>query len=297
MVVYNIVIGKGEEMQIGSHLSIAKGYENAAKEAQNIGANVFQFFSRNPRGKAAKKLDMVDVDAMKDILKENKFGPLLAHAPYILNLGSHKGRIYGMGKSILKEDYERLNLIGIPYFVFHPGNHVGKGAEYGVERVAEALNEIITGDESTMLLIETMAGAGTELGYTFEEIAEIIDKVEHDELVGVCLDTCHIYSAGYDIVKDLDGVLEEFDRIIGIDKLKVIHLNDSKMEYDSKKDRHEVIGEGTIGLQAIVNIINHPQLKDLPFYLETPNELEGHEEEIELLRKNIKYKSKMMESN
>ncbi|MCF6466109.1 deoxyribonuclease IV [Clostridium sp. Cult2] len=271
-------------MYIGCHLTIAKGYEKAAELALEIGANVFQFFSRNPRGSSSKELDIEDVEEMKKILKENAFGPLLAHAPYIINLGSHKDRIYGMAKGILMEDYERLNEISIPYFTFHPGNHVGKGSEYGVIRIAEALNEIITGNETTMLLLETMSGKGTELGRSFEEIRAIIDRVKHNELVGVCLDTCHIYSAGYDIVNDLDGVLEEFDNIIGLDKLKAIHLNDSMMEFNSKKDRHAKIGEGTIGLEAIKNIINHPNLKDLPFYLETPNELEGYKKEIELLR-------------
>lgn len=272
-------------MYIGCHLTISKGYENAGKLALDIGANVFQFFSRNPRGSSSKELDMEDVEAMRRILKENEFGPLLAHAPYIINLGSHKENIYGMAKGILKEDYEKLNKISIPYFTFHPGNHVGKGPEYGINRIGEALNEIITGNETTMLLLETMSGKGTELGITFEEIKGIIDKVKYNELVGVCLDTCHIYSAGYDIVKDLDGVLEEFDDIVGIDRLKAIHLNDSMMEFNSRKDRHAKIGEGTIGLEAIKDIINHPNLKDLPFYLETPNELEGYKEEIKMLKK------------
>lgn len=271
-------------MYIGCHLTISKGYEEAAKLALSVGANVFQFFSRNPRGSSSKDLDMEDVEAMNRILKEKDFGPLLAHAPYILNFASHKSNIYGMAKGILGEDYQRLNSISIPYFTFHPGNHVGKGSEYGIERIGDALNEIITGNETTMLLLETMAGQGTEVGHTFEELRDIIDRVKYNELVGVCLDTCHIYSAGYDIVNDLDGVLDEFDRIIGIDKLKAIHLNDSKMEFNSRKDRHAKIGEGTIGLEAIKNIINHPTLKELPFYLETPNELDGYKQEIELLR-------------
>ncbi len=271
-------------MYIGCHLSIAKGYKKAAEEALNIGANVFQFFSRNPRGSSQKKLDIKDVEKMKEIAKANNFGPLLAHAPYILNLGSHKDRTYNMSKGILKEDYQLLDSISIPYFNFHPGNHLGKGKEYAIERIAEGLNEVITGKENTMILLETMAGKGTEIGSTFQEIRAIIDRVKYDELVGVCLDTCHIYSAGYDIVNDLDGVLEEFDYIIGLDRLKAIHLNDSMMEYNSRKDRHAKIGEGTIGLEAIRNIINHPKLKDLPFYLETPNELAGYEYEIKLLK-------------
>lgn len=271
-------------MYIGCHLSVAKGYKKAAQAALDIGANVFQFFSRNPRGSSYKNFDMADVQEMKKVLRQNNFGPLLAHAPYILNLGSHKKNIYGMAKRILKEDYKRLNDISIPYFTFHPGNHVGKEIEYGIQRITDALNEIITGEESTMLLLETMSGKGTELGRNFEEIKNIIDGVKYSELVGVCLDTCHIYSAGYDIVNDLDGVLDEFDNVIGLEKLKAIHLNDSMVEYGSNKDRHAKIGEGTLGLETFKNIINQPALKSLPFYLETPNELDGHKEEIELLK-------------
>lgn len=271
-------------MYIGCHLSIAKGYENMALTAVSIGANVFQFFSRNPRGSSHKAIDLKDIENMHTILKENNFGPLLAHAPYILNLASHKDRTYGMSKGILKEDYEMLNSISIPYFNIHLGNHVGKGAEYGIQRIADGLNEIITGNENTMILLETMSGKGTEIGRSFEELRAIIDRVKYNELIGVCLDTCHIYSAGYDIVNGLDEVLEEFDDIIGVDRLKAIHLNDSMMEFNTNKDRHATIGEGTIGLEAIKNIVNHPVLKKLPFYLETPNELEGHKKEIEILK-------------
>ena len=271
-------------MYIGCHLSISKGYRKAIETAIEIGANVFQFFSRNPRGSSQKKLDIEDVESMKRIAKENSFGPLLAHAPYILNLGSYDERTYNMSKGILKEDYQMLDSISIPYFNFHPGNHLGKGKEYAIERIADALNEIITGKENTMILLETMAGMGTEIGSTFEEIRAIIDRIHYDELIGVCLDTCHVYSAGYDIVNDLDGVLEKFDDIIGLDRLKAIHLNDSLKEYNSHRDRHAKIGEGYIGLEAIINIINHPKLKNLPFYLETPNELDGYEHEIKLLK-------------
>lgn len=271
-------------MYIGCHLSISKGYKKAAETAIKIGANIFQFFSRNPRGSSQKKMDMEDVESMKRIAKENSFGPLLAHAPYILNLGSYDERTYNMSKGILKEDYQMLDSISIPYFNFHPGNHLGKGKEYAIERIADALNEIITGEENTMILLEIMSGMGTEIGSTFEEIRAIIDRIHYDELIGVCLDTCHVYSAGYDIVNDLDGVLEKFDDIIGLDRLKAIHLNDSLKEYNSHRDRHAKIGEGYIGLEAIINIINHPKLKNLPFYLETPNELDGYEHEIKLLK-------------
>ncbi|RKD29067.1 deoxyribonuclease IV [Thermohalobacter berrensis] len=271
-------------MYLGCHLSISKGYYKAAKTALDIGANTFQFFSRNPRGARAKKLDMDDVEKLGSFLKENNFGPIVAHAPYILNLASHKGKTWELAKRVIKEDMDRLEKIPCPYFVFHPGNHLGKGIEYGIERIAEGLNEIITGNENTMILLETMSGKGTEVGYKFEQIKGVIDKVKYSELLGVCLDTCHIYSAGYDIVNDLDNVLEEFDNIIGIDKLKAIHLNDSMKDFNSKKDRHEKIGEGTIGIEGIKNIIKHPQLKDVPFLLETPNDVDGYESEIKLLK-------------
>ncbi|GFN35765.1 deoxyribonuclease IV [Tepidimicrobium xylanilyticum] len=271
-------------MLIGCHLTIARGYKKAAELALDIGANVFQFFSRNPRGSSNRELDLEDVEGMREILRKHDFGPLLAHAPYIINLASHKDKTYGMAKRILKEDYKRANEISIPYFNFHPGNHVGMGVEYGIQRIIDALNEIITGNETTMILLETMSGKGTEIGRNFQELKAIIGGVKYDELVGVCLDTCHVYSAGYDIVGDLDGVLEEFDEIVGLERLKAIHLNDSMIEFDSNKDRHARLGEGTIGLDAIKNIINHPLLKDLPFYLETPNELEGYKKEIELLK-------------
>ncbi|KGG80328.1 endonuclease IV [Caloranaerobacter azorensis H53214] len=270
-------------MFLGCHLTISKGYSNAAKAAISIGANTFQFFTRNPRGAKAKTLDMEDINEFEKILNEYKFGPLVAHAPYILNLASHKEDTWNLAKRVIKEDLERLENIPCPYFTFHPGNHLGKGIDYGINRIAQGLNEIITGNENTMILLETMSGKGTEIGYTFEQLKGIIDKVKYSELIGVCLDTCHIYSAGYDIVNELDNVLEEFDRIIGIDRLKAIHLNDSMKEFGSRKDRHEKIGKGTIGLEAILNVLNHPQLKDLPFILETPNEIEGYKEEIKLL--------------
>jgi len=263
---------------------VAKGYEKMALDALSIGANVFQFFSRNPRGSSSKAIDLKDVEKMKAILKENNFGPILAHAPYILNLASFNDNTYGMSKSILKVDYEMLNSISIPYFNFHPGNHMGKGIDYGIQRIADALNEIITGNENTMILLETMSGKGTEIGKSFEEIKSIIDRVKYNELIGVCIDTCHVYSAGYDIVNDLEGVIDEFDDKIGLNRLKAVNINDSMMEFNSHKDRHATIGEGTIGLNAIENIINHPALRKLPFYLETPNDLNGHRKEIELLK-------------
>ncbi|AFS78088.1 endonuclease IV [Gottschalkia acidurici 9a] len=271
-------------MYLGCHLTISKGFLSAGEVAKSIGANTFQFFTRNPRGGKAKELDRSDINNLELFMKENDFGKLLAHAPYTLNMASYKENVWDFAKIIFKDDLKRLEEIPCSLYNFHPGSHTGKGVEYGIERITTILNEVITGNESTMVLLETMSGKGTEIGSNFEELKRIIDKVKYSEIMGVCLDTCHLYSAGYDIVNDLDGVLEEFDKVIGIEKIKAIHLNDSMTEFNSKKDRHAKIGEGTIGLEAIKNIINHPQLKEIPFLLETPNEVEGHKEEIEILR-------------
>lgn len=271
-------------MYLGSHISIAQGFTKAGEIALSIGANTFQFFTRNPRGGNAKELDIDDIDGLKRILEENKFGPLLAHAPYTLNMASHKEDTWNFAKMAFQDDLKRLEIIPCSLYNFHPGSHTGKGVEYGIDRIAGVLNEIITGKESTTILLEGMSGKGTEIGSTFEELSDIIQKVKHSELMGICLDTCHLHSAGYDIVNNLDGVLEEFDKIVGIDRLKAIHLNDNMNEYNSKKDRHAGIGEGSIGLEALINIIRHPQLKDIPFFLETPYEPEGHKKEIEIIR-------------
>jgi len=275
-------------MHIGSHLSISKGFFKAGKVALSINANTFQFFTRNPRGGNAKELDLKDIKKLEELMVENKFGPLLAHAPYTLNMASYKEDTWSFAKMAFKDDLQRLEIIPCSLYNFHPGSHTGKGIDYGIERIATVLNEVITGNESTMILLETMSGKGTEIGSTFEELRKIIDKVEHSELIGVCMDTCHVYSAGYDIVNDLDGVLEKFDKVIGIEKLKAIHLNDSMTDLNSKKDRHAGIGEGTIGLEAITNFITHPQLRELPFFLETPYEPEGHKKEIEMIKAHIK---------
>lgn len=276
-------------MHLGCHISIAKGFFNAGKDAVSIDANTFQFFTRNPRGGKAKELDFKDLEKLDELMKENKFGPLLAHAPYTINMASHKENVWNAARDIFKDDLKRMEDLPSSLYNFHPGNHTGKGVEYGIERITTVLNDIITGNEANMILLETMSGKGTEIGVTFEEIKAIIDKVNYKEFMGVCLDTCHVYSAGYDIVNDLDGVLNQFDEIIGLDRLKAIHLNDSMTEFNSRKDRHEVIGEGTIGLEAIEKIVKHPKLKDIPFFLETPNELDGHKKEIEMLR-NIRVK-------
>ena len=271
-------------MHLGCHISIAKGFFNAGKDALSIDANTFQFFTRNPRGGKAKALDFNDLNKLKEFMKINNFGPLLAHAPYTLNMASSKDEVREFAREMFADDLKRMEDLPSSLYNFHPGSHTGKGVEYGIEKIVDILNDALTGNESSTLLLETMSGKGTEVGVTFEEIKTIIDHVNHKELMGVCLDTCHVYSAGYDIVNDLDGVLNKFDQIIGLDKLKAIHLNDSMTEFNSRKDRHAVIGEGTIGLEAISRIIQHPKLKDVAFFLETPNELDGHKKEIEMLK-------------
>lgn len=275
---------------IGPHISISKGYKKAAEVAIEIGANTFQFFSRNPRGGNAKAFDEKDIAKFQETRKENNFGPLLAHAPYTMNLGGAKDEVYEFARKVIKEDIERMEFLGIEYLCFHPGSHVGGGVDFGIDRIVNALNESIKGDEKITILLETMSGKGTEIGFKFEHLKRIIDGVEHSERMGVCLDTCHIFSAGYDIVNDLDGVLEEFDNIVGLDKLKAIHLNDSMMPFGDKKDRHSVIGEGKIGLDAIINFMTHPSISHLPFFLETPLEEEGHKREIKMIKDILKSK-------
>ncbi len=271
-------------MYLGCHLSFAKGYENLGKDALKIGANTFQFFTRSPQGGIARDLDLSDVEKLNAIINEHNFGHILAHAPYTLNACSDKPYVREFAEMVMRDDLDRMSHIKGSLYNFHPGSHVGQGVEKGIEMITEMLNRILDPTQETIVLLETMAGKGTEIGRSFEEIAQIIDGVRVKNKIGVCLDTCHIHDAGYDIVNDLDGVLDEFDRIIGLDKLKAIHINDSKNALGSRKDRHEKIGDGTIGLDAIVNIINHPKLRHLPFYLETPNELPGYQKEIELLK-------------
>lgn len=269
---------------IGCHLSSAKGYLAMGRQAAEIGANVFQFFTRNPRGGSVKSLDMADVEAFLAFSQEKGFGPLLAHAPYTMNLCAAKPELREFARQTIKEDLARLELLPDVMFNFHPGSHVKQGAETGITLIADALNDILSDGGKTPILLETMAGKGSEVGRTFEELRAMIDKTEQKERLGVCLDTCHVYDGGYDILQDLDGVLAEFDRIIGLERLRAIHLNDSKNPIASHKDRHEKIGEGTLGLEGLVRVINHPKLRDLPFYLETPNELDGYAREIALLR-------------
>ena len=271
-------------LNIGCHLSTTKGYENMGKEALKIGANTFQFFTRNPRGGKAKDINEKDLNALKDIMEKNNFAKILAHAPYTLNGCSADESTREFAIEMMADDLNRLSKLPTSLYNFHPGSHVKQGVEVGINYIVEMLNKVLKPEQTTIVLLETMAGKGTEIGRSFEEIAEIISRVELKDKMGVCLDTCHVYDAGYDIVNDLDGVLDEFDRIIGLDRLHAIHLNDSKNPYNSHKDRHEKIGEGSLGLEAITRIINHPKLKHLPFFLETPNELDGYAKEIEILK-------------
>lgn len=271
-------------LNIGCHLSISKGYENMGNEALKINANTFQFFTRNPRGGKIKELNKEDIDKLLKLMKENNFVKILAHAPYTMNLCSDKEDIREFAKNTMKEDLERMEYLPGNMYNFHPGSHVDQGVEKGIEYIVKALNEVLTENQNTTVLLETMAGKGTEIGRNFEELKTIIDKVKLKDKLGVCLDTCHINDAGYD-VSNIDKVLEEFDKIIGLKYLKAIHLNDSMNERGSHKDRHQKIGEGTIGIKNIEKIINNPILRKLPFYLETPNDLGGYAKEIELLRK------------
>ena len=269
---------------IGCHLSSAKGYLAMGRQAAEIGANVFQFFTRNPRGGSVKALDLADIEAFLTFSQEQGFGPLLAHAPYTMNLCAAKPELREFARQTIKEDLARLELLPNVMFNFHPGSHVKQGAETGVALIADALNDILSEGGNTPVLLETMAGKGSEIGRTVEELRAIIDKTEQKERLGVCLDTCHVYDGGYDILQDLNGVLAEFDSVVGLGRLRAIHLNDSKNPIASHKDRHEKIGEGTLGLEGLTRVINHPKLRDLPFYLETPNELDGYAREIALLR-------------
>lgn len=271
-------------LTIGAHLSASKGYCAMLNQALEIGANTFQFFTRNPRGGSAKEIDREDASKFLLLMKENDFPIILAHAPYTLNCCSAKPETREFALNTFKDDLKRMEFTPNQLYNFHPGSHTGQGEEKGIELIADTLNNALFEDMTTTVLLETMAGKGSEVGKSFEELRAIIDRVELDGKLGVCLDTCHVNDAGYDIVNNLDGVLEEFDRIVGIDRLKAVHLNDSKNPLSAHKDRHEKIGRGYIGTDAFERIINHPSLKNLPFYLETPNELDGYAEEISLLR-------------
>ena len=271
-------------LTIGAHLSASKGYTAMLKQAMSIGANTFQFFTRNPRGGSAKAIDEDDVNTFLRLMQENDFPVILAHAPYTLNCCSDKPETREFALNTFKDDLQRMEYTPNQLYNFHPGSHVGQGVEKGIELIADVLNKALFEDMTTTVLLETMAGKGSEVGRNFEELRAIIDAVELDEKLGVCLDTCHVSDAGYDIINNLDAVLDEFDSVIGLDRLKAIHLNDSKNPPESHKDRHEKIGEGFIGIDAIERIINNPRLRHLPFFLETPNELDGYAHEIQVLR-------------
>lgn len=270
--------------KIGCHLSLSNGFEAMGKDALKINANTFQFFSRNPRGGSARTLDLEDIERLRVLIEQNNFAPLLVHAPYTYNLCSSKKELRKYALDMMLDDLDRLSKLPCHLYNFHPGSHTGQGVEVGIEQIIDGLNQAINPNQSTIMLLETMAGKGSEIGRTFEEIASIIDGVKCKDKMGVCLDTCHIYEAGYDIVTDLNAVIEKFDEIVGLDRLYAIHLNDSKNPLGAAKDRHEKIGEGTLGIETITAVINHPKLKHLPFFLETPNELDGYQKEIEILR-------------
>ena len=271
-------------LHIGCHLSSSKGFAAMGKTALSIGADTFQFFTRNPRGGKAKAVDADDAQALQKLCAEHNFAPLLAHAPYTMNPCAADEHLIDFAHMVMEDDLEMLEYVPGNMYNFHPGSHVKQGSDVGVTKIAAMLNSVLFLNMHTTVLLETMAGKGSEVGRSFEELASILDKVQLNDRMGVCLDTCHVFDGGYDIVNDLEGVLEQFDRIIGLDKLRAIHINDSKNTLGSHKDRHACIGEGNIGLAALSAVTNHPQLKHLPFYLETPNELEGYAREIALLR-------------
>ncbi len=273
-------------LYIGCHLSASEGYEAMINQALSIDANTFAFFTRNPRGGNAKRISPADVNKFLEIYKQKNFGKLVAHAPYTMNACSADQKIRDFAVFAMKDDIKRMEYTPNNYYNFHPGSHVKQGAEVGIKLISEQLNTVLTPEQTTIVLLETMAGKGSEVGRNFEEIQEIIKRTELKEKLGVCLDTCHVWDGGYDIAGNLENVLESFDKIIGLEKLKAVHLNDSLNPMGSHKDRHARIGEGTIGLDALIKVINHPALKNLPFILETPNDMEGYKREIALLRKN-----------
>lgn len=269
---------------IGCHLSFSGGYEAMGKEALSIDANTFQFFTRSPRGGKAKPLNHEDIEKLLKLMATHNFDHILAHAPYTMNPCSDKDYTRAYAQELMEDDLHRMSFIPNSLYNFHPGSHVGQGVEKGIEMIIEMLNKVLSEDQETIVLLETMAGKGTEIGRNFDELKAIIDGVKLKDKIGVCWDTCHLYDAGYDLVNDLEGVINEFDEKIGLDKLHAIHINDSKNHFKSHKDRHELIGKGSIGLELFEKLINHPKLSHLPFYLETPNDVAGYKEEIAMLR-------------
>ncbi len=273
-----------EHVYLGCHLSSAKGFLHMGKEAVSIGADTFQFFTRNPRGSRAKEIKESDVEAYLAYAAEHGIGTIVAHAPYTLNPCSADEHTREFARMTMKDDLRRMEYLPGNVYNFHPGSHVGQGIERGIELIAAMLNEILTPEQHTTVLLETMSGKGSEVGSRFEELAAILERVELKEHVGVCLDTCHVYDAGYDIAGHLDNVLDEFDQVIGLERLRAVHVNDSKNPFASHKDRHEKIGQGALGFDALYRVVHHPRLSHLPFCLETPNELPGYAEEIRMLR-------------
>ena len=269
---------------IGCHLTISKGFSAMGRQAVELGANPAQFFTRNPRGGKAKDIDPADIQGLRDTMAQHGFGPLIAHAPYTINPCAQKPETLEFARITMADDLRRLEYLPGTLYNFHPGSHVGQGPEAAVEKIAQTLNQVLFPGMQTTVLLETMAGKGTEMGRSFEELRAIMDRVDHAEYLGICLDTCHVSDAGYDIIGDLDGVLSEFDRIIGLSRLKALHLNDSMNPPGSHKDRHQKLGQGFLGLECFRHIMEHPVLKPLPKVLETPNELPGYAAEISLLR-------------
>ena len=271
-------------MIIGTHMSVAKGIAAAAENTVKMQADTMQIFSRNPRGSGYRDYEEKEIERFQEIRRTGGLGPILAHAPYTMNLASDKDKVYEFACMVLREDVARMDRLGIENLVFHPGSHTGIGVEKGIVNIVRGLDQAITGEEKITVLLETMSGKGTEIGGRFEELRAIRDGAAHPERIGICLDTCHVFAAGYDIVHDLDGVLQEFDEILGLELLKAVHLNDSKMPFGSRKDRHAVTGEGEIGMEALMQIVAHPRLRHLPFYLETPLDDAGHKAEIARIR-------------
>lgn len=271
-------------LQIGCHLSSSKGFLNMGKEIVKLGGNTFQFFTRNPRGGAAKPIDEKDIEAFKTFAKENNINIILAHAPYTLNACSADADVRNFAKQVFADDLKRMEYIPGNMYNFHPGSHVKQGVDTGIEYIAQMLNEVLDKNQHTKVLLETMAGKGTEIGRSFEELQMIIEKVELNSKLGICLDTCHVYDAQYNIVDNLNGVIDELDKVIGLDRLCAIHLNDSKNPFASHKDRHELIGKGYIGIDTFNNIVSNEKLRNIPMYLETPNDMEGYAKEIAMLK-------------
>ena len=271
-------------LTIGTHMSIAKGLAKTAENVVEMEANTMQIFSRNPRGSNYKIYSEEEIERFQTIRKEAKFGPLLAHAPYTMNLASGQEKVYEFACTVIKEDIARMDALGIENLVFHPGSHTGIGTSQGIKNIIAGLDQALTGSEDITVLLETMTGKGTEIGARFEHLKEIQDGVRYKEKIGICLDTCHVFAAGYDIVHDLDNVLEEFDRILGLPLLRAVHFNDSMMPFGSHKDRHTTIGAGEIGLEALTRILNHPLLEGIPLYMETPLDNQGHKEEIRMIK-------------